>query len=91
MAETDRPLGCHPPRLLAPPVKPPDGKRVTGADSGAFVHADGPLAEQLCQARLIGLTPARAEELCRVHRHHPPDDCPVHLAALLLLDHIHQQ
>ncbi|WP_280361288.1 hypothetical protein [Nocardia wallacei] len=67
------------------------GKEVIWVDSAAFVHADGVLAEVLCRARLIGLTLARAEELCRVHRHHPPDDCLVHLAALLLLDDIHQQ
>ncbi|WP_280314320.1 hypothetical protein [Nocardia wallacei] len=62
-----------------------------GVDSGAFVHADGRMAEVLCQARLLGLTPARAEELRRIHRHHPPDDCLVHLAALVLLDETRQQ
>ncbi|WP_280316638.1 hypothetical protein [Nocardia wallacei] len=60
-------------------------------DSGPFVHADGQLAELLCQARLLGLTPARAEYLRWMHRHHPPDDCSVHLAALLLLDDINQE
>ncbi len=60
-------------------------------DSAAFVHADGLLAEVLCRARLIGLTPSRAEELCWVHRSHPPDECLVRLAALVLLDETHQQ
>ncbi|AHH16462.1 hypothetical protein NONO_c16610 [Nocardia nova SH22a] len=53
-----------------------------------FVHADGVLAEFMCQVHLLELTRRRAEELRHVHRHHPPDKCIVHLEAsyLLLVD-----
>ncbi|GAB2694815.1 hypothetical protein [Nocardia thraciensis] len=54
-------------------------------ESNLFVHADGVLAEWLCHARVIGLTPQRAEHLLRIHGDDPPGDCPVHLAALQLL------
>ncbi|MGY4103595.1 hypothetical protein ACW2Q0_29135 [Nocardia sp. R16R-3T] len=53
-----------------------------------FVHADGLLAELMCQVHLLELTPERARELRYIHREHHPDDCVVHLEAawLLLLD-----
>ncbi|WP_280271658.1 hypothetical protein [Nocardia wallacei] len=53
-----------------------------------FVHADGKLAEFMCQVYLMDLTPARAWELRRIHRSHHPDECMVHLeaASLLLMD-----
>ena len=51
----------------------------------AFVPADGVLAEFLCQAHLLELTPERAEELRHIHRSHRPDECVVHLEAAYLL------
>ncbi|WP_156959300.1 hypothetical protein [Nocardia sp. BMG51109] len=53
----------------------------------AFVHADGWLAEHVCQVYLLELTQERARELRHIHRHHHPDMCVVHLeaAAFLLL------
>jgi hypothetical protein len=50
-----------------------------------FVHADGRLAEFMCQVHLLELTPERAEELRHIHRFHHPDDCIVHLQATYLL------
>ncbi|WP_040787239.1 hypothetical protein [Nocardia pneumoniae] len=55
-----------------------------------FVHADRPLAEHLCRIRLIGLTVECARQLRWLHRHHPPDDCLVHLAAPHLLADLDQ-
>ncbi|TLG18040.1 hypothetical protein FEK35_02710 [Nocardia cyriacigeorgica] len=54
----------------------------------AYVHADGVLAEVMCQVHLVGLTLPRAWELRYAHRFHRPDECIVHLEAahLLLLD-----
>lgn len=51
----------------------------------AFVHADGKLAEFMCQVHLLGLTPARARELRTIHGAHCPDECIVHLEAAYLL------
>ena len=53
-----------------------------------FVHADGRLAEYICQVHLMELTIERARELRHIHRFHNPDECIVHLEAayLLLLD-----
>ncbi|MBF6175570.1 hypothetical protein [Nocardia blacklockiae] len=50
-----------------------------------FVHADGKLAEFMCQVHLIDLTPERAQELRSIHGRHPPDECVVHLEAAYLL------
>ncbi|WP_232236238.1 hypothetical protein [Nocardia sp. BMG51109] len=50
-----------------------------------FVYADSWLAEFLCQASLMELTPQRAEELREIHRFHHPDECIVHLEAAYLL------
>ncbi|WP_067902824.1 hypothetical protein [Nocardia vaccinii] len=50
-----------------------------------FVHADGLLAEFMCQVHLIELTRERARQLRFVHRHHPPDECLVHLEAAFML------
>ncbi|PPJ23137.1 hypothetical protein C5E45_29315 [Nocardia nova] len=50
-----------------------------------FVYADSVLAEVLCCAHLMELTPKRAEELRFIHRHHHPDECVVHLEAAYLL------
>ncbi|MBF6171320.1 hypothetical protein [Nocardia blacklockiae] len=50
-----------------------------------FVHADGMLAEHMCQVSLMGLTVARARELRRIHSSHHPDECFVHLEAAYLL------
>ena len=54
-------------------------------DHRTFVHADGVLAEFMCQVHLLELTHGRAQELRRIHRHHPPDECIVHLEASYLL------
>ncbi|WP_232236121.1 hypothetical protein [Nocardia sp. BMG51109] len=51
----------------------------------SFVQADGPLAEFMCQVRLLELTEARARELRFAHRDHPPDECLVHLAVAVFL------
>ncbi|PSR62272.1 hypothetical protein C8258_25650 [Nocardia sp. MDA0666] len=53
-----------------------------------FVHADGRLAEFMCQVHLMELTVERARELRHIHRFHHPDECLVHSEAayLLLLD-----
>ncbi|NKY89708.1 hypothetical protein HGA07_29480 [Nocardia veterana] len=50
-----------------------------------FVHADGKLAEFMCQVHLLELTSERAEELRHIHRTHHPDECVVHLEAAYLL------
>ncbi|MBO0856309.1 MAG: hypothetical protein J2P18_21365 [Nocardia sp.] len=50
-----------------------------------FVHADGKLAETMCRVHLMELTPQRAEELLRIHQHHRPDECIVHLEVAYLL------
>ncbi|MBF6235190.1 hypothetical protein [Nocardia farcinica] len=50
-----------------------------------FVQADGMLAEFMCQVQLLDLTVERARELLYIHRHHPPDECIVHLEAACLL------
>ncbi|MFF0492846.1 hypothetical protein ACFYTQ_27765 [Nocardia sp. NPDC004068] len=50
-----------------------------------FVYAESVLAEVLCRAHLMELTPERAEELRFIHRHHHPDECTVHLEAAYLL------
>ncbi|WP_433598737.1 hypothetical protein ACQPXH_23960 [Nocardia sp. CA-135953] len=50
-----------------------------------FIHADGLLAEFMCQVHLLELTPERARELQDIHRGHHPDDCLVHLEAACLL------
>ncbi|WP_324198885.1 hypothetical protein [Nocardia amamiensis] len=50
-----------------------------------FVHADGVLAEFMCQVHLLELAPERARELRHIHRKHHPDDCVVHLEAAWLL------
>lgn len=50
-----------------------------------FVHADGKLAEFMCQVHLLELTPERAHELRHLHRFHHPDKCAVHLEAAYLL------
>lgn len=49
------------------------------------MHADGKLAEFMCQVHLMELTPERAEELRHIHRAHHPDECVVHLEAAYLL------
>ncbi|MFI2279623.1 hypothetical protein [Nocardia beijingensis] len=46
-----------------------------------YVYADSVLAEFLCQAHLMELTPERAERLRIIHRWHHPDECTVHLEA----------
>ncbi|WP_083905324.1 hypothetical protein [Nocardia transvalensis] len=51
----------------------------------AFVHADGRLAEFMCQVYLMELTVERARELRYIHRFHSPDECIVHLEAAYLL------
>lgn len=53
-----------------------------------FCDADSLLPEYMCQVYLMGLTPARARQLRRIHRFHPPDECVVHLqtATMLLTD-----
>ncbi|WP_405490879.1 hypothetical protein [Nocardia sp. NBC_00511] len=48
-----------------------------------FVHADGVLAESLCQVELLGLTARRAEQLRLLHRGHEPDACAVLAASIL--------
>ncbi|MBF6215183.1 hypothetical protein IU433_30590 [Nocardia puris] len=50
-----------------------------------FVHADGKLAEFMCQVSLMELTVGRARELQDIHRFHHPDECIVHLEAAYLL------
>lgn len=50
-----------------------------------FVHADGKLAEFMCQVHLLELTSERAEVLRHIHRTHHPDECVVHLEAAYLL------
>ena len=50
-----------------------------------FVHADGVLAEFMCQVSLMELTVERAHELRHIHRFHHPDECVVHLEAAYLL------
>ncbi len=50
-----------------------------------FVHADGVLAEYMCQVHLMELTPERARQLLEIHRYHHPDDCIVHAEAAYLL------
>ncbi|WP_019925438.1 hypothetical protein [Nocardia sp. BMG111209] len=50
-----------------------------------FVHADGKLAEFMCQVSLMELTPERARQLRHIHRFHHPDECVVHLEAAYLL------
>ncbi|MBB5915564.1 hypothetical protein BJY24_004476 [Nocardia transvalensis] len=50
-----------------------------------FVHADGRLAEVMCQVHLMALTPPRAWELWDIHRTHRPDECLVHLESAYLL------
>ncbi|MFX0576928.1 hypothetical protein [Nocardia nepalensis] len=50
-----------------------------------FVHAEGTLAEYLCQVHLMELTPERARQLLKIHRYHHPDDCTVHAEAAYLL------
>ncbi|KZM71851.1 hypothetical protein [Nocardia terpenica] len=50
-----------------------------------YVHADGKLAEFMCQVYLMDLTIERARELRHIHRFHHPDECLVHLAATYLL------
>ncbi|MEV0772757.1 hypothetical protein [Nocardia salmonicida] len=55
-----------------------------------FVHADGILAEVMCQVRLLELTMERARELREIHGGHQPDECPVHLAAAFLIMEIDQ-
>ncbi|OXR39838.1 hypothetical protein B7C42_08079 [Nocardia cerradoensis] len=50
-----------------------------------FVHADGKLAEFLCQVYLMELSVERAWQLRHIHRHHHPDECLVHLEAAYLL------
>ncbi len=54
-------------------------------DHSIFVHADGRLAELMCQVHLLELTPERARELRHIHCLHPPDECIVHLQAAYLL------
>lgn len=57
-------------------------------DHNTFVHADGRLAEFMCQVHLLELSIERAWELRHIHRFHHPDECIVHLQAahLLLVD-----
>ncbi len=55
------------------------------SEQRAFVHADGKLAEFMCQVHLLGLTTARARELRTIHGAHCPDECIVHLEAAYLL------
>lgn len=50
-----------------------------------FVHADGRLAEFMCQVHPIEWTTERARQLRFIHRHHPPDECIVHLEAAFML------
>lgn len=50
-----------------------------------FVHADGKLAEFMCQVYLLELTLERANELQRIHRFHHPEECIVHLECAYLL------
>ncbi|MCX4097395.1 hypothetical protein [Nocardia sp. alder85J] len=50
-----------------------------------FVHADGKLAEFMCQVSLLELTVERARVLRHIHRFHHPDECRVHLEAAYLL------
>ncbi|MGW4094190.1 hypothetical protein [Nocardia sp. NPDC004750] len=50
-----------------------------------YVHADGPLAEVMCDAYLMELTANRAMQLQESHRTHRPDDCWVHLQAVVKL------
>lgn len=50
-----------------------------------FVHADGTLAEFMCQVHMMELTADRARQLIDIHRRHPPDECIVHLEAAYLL------
>lgn len=45
-----------------------------------YVHADGVLAEMMCNVRLIGLDYPRAVELLRFHAECVPDECDVFLA-----------
>lgn len=63
------------------------GRRdITGpSQRRTFVHADGVLAEFLCQAHLIELTVERARALRDIHRYHHPDECVVHLETAYLL------
>jgi len=51
----------------------------------AYVHADGPLAEVMCDAYLMELTVVRARQLRQSHRRHRPDDCWVHLQVAVKL------
>lgn len=50
-----------------------------------FVHAEGALAEYMCQVHLMELTPERARQLLEIHRYHHPDDCVVHAESAYLL------
>ncbi|APE38113.1 hypothetical protein BOX37_07750 [Nocardia mangyaensis] len=62
-------------------------RRYRDAADRTFVHADGPLAEILCDAYLMELTVIRARQLRECHGMHRPDDCWVHLqAAVKLVD-----
>ncbi|MBF6172100.1 hypothetical protein [Nocardia blacklockiae] len=53
--------------------------------ANTFVHADSPLAEHMCQVRLLELSVGRAFELRFAHRSHRPDECSVHLAVAAFL------
>lgn len=50
-----------------------------------YVHADGPLAQVMCDAYLLELTVARARQLRESHQRHRPDECWVHLQAAVKL------
>ncbi|MGW6423026.1 hypothetical protein ACWF82_10155 [Nocardia sp. NPDC055053] len=59
----------------------PMPRRYRDLPDQTFVHADGPLAEILCDAYLMELTVSRASQLRESHGMHRPDDCWVHLQA----------
>ncbi|MGX1811682.1 hypothetical protein ACWIGI_38670 [Nocardia sp. NPDC055321] len=54
---------------------------MTPTSGHMFVHADGRLAEILCNVELVALTPRRAEQLRRIHHGHR-SDCRVLAAAV---------
>lgn len=54
--------------------------------SNLFVAADGQLAEYLCHAEVLGLTPERAAQLRALHAGHHQAACRVLAAAMLYAD-----
>lgn len=73
-------MECGRGRGSDPDVNPPDPLR-----HRTFVHADGKLAEFMCQVHLLELTIERARELRCIHRFHHPEECIVHLESAYLL------